>query len=113
MPAKAFLEKIDKKTLQLNVFGTDDFGSDKWVLGAQFLMNYYSIYDYKNKRMGLIESNREVVTKPMVVQKKVNNSTANISKNATMVVAKNATNASNAKNLTMAVVKNFTNSTIK
>ena len=27
-----------------------------WVLGDIFLQNYYSIYDFPNKQMGLIES---------------------------------------------------------
>lgn len=27
-----------------------------WVLGDQFLQNYYSIYDFKEKKIGLVES---------------------------------------------------------
>jgi len=27
-----------------------------WILGDIFLQNYYSIYDYPGKRMGLVES---------------------------------------------------------
>lgn len=31
-------------------------GDDYWVLGAQFLQNYYSVYDFKNNKIGLAES---------------------------------------------------------
>jgi len=31
-------------------------GSQNWLLGAQFLQNYYSIFDYDNKKVGLIRS---------------------------------------------------------
>lgn len=31
-------------------------GEEYWVMGAQFLQNYYSIYDFKDKRIGLVES---------------------------------------------------------
>ena len=27
----------------------------KWVVGVQFLQNFYSIFDYQNKKIGLIE----------------------------------------------------------
>ena len=27
-----------------------------WVLGAQFLQNYYSMYDFKEHKIGLVES---------------------------------------------------------
>jgi hypothetical protein len=36
-----------------------------WVLGAQFLQNYYSIYDFKDHKIGLVES----VTSRMIGQK--------------------------------------------
>jgi len=36
-----------------------------WVLGAQFLQNYYSMYDFKEHKIGLIES----VTSRMITQK--------------------------------------------
>ena len=39
---------------------TEKFGvnaaTQYWILGDIFLQNYYSIYDYPNKRIGLIES---------------------------------------------------------
>uniref|UniRef100_A0A7S3CH47 Peptidase A1 domain-containing protein n=1 Tax=Strombidium rassoulzadegani TaxID=1082188 RepID=A0A7S3CH47_9SPIT len=31
-------------------------GEEYWVLGAQFLQNYYSIYDFKSKKIGLVQS---------------------------------------------------------
>ena len=36
-----------------------------WVLGAQFLQNYYSMYDFKEHKIGLVES----VTSRMINQK--------------------------------------------
>ena len=36
-------------------FGNGD-PTDYWVLGDIFLKNYYSIYDYPNKQVGLIAS---------------------------------------------------------
>lgn len=29
----------------------------EWIIGDQFLQNYYSIFDFKNKRIGFVESN--------------------------------------------------------
>ena len=31
-------------------------GEEVWTLGAQFLQNYLSIYDFKNLKVGLVES---------------------------------------------------------
>jgi len=31
-------------------------GEEYWVLGAQFLQNYYTMYDFKQKKVGLVES---------------------------------------------------------
>jgi hypothetical protein len=28
----------------------------KWVIGVQFLQNFYSIFDIANKKVGLVES---------------------------------------------------------
>jgi len=36
--------------------GSKQKGEDYWVLGAQFLKNYYSMYDFKQKKIGLVES---------------------------------------------------------
>ena len=36
-------------------------GEEYWVLGAQFLQNYYSVYDFKNGKVGLVESKTSVL----------------------------------------------------
>jgi len=33
-----------------------DSGSTNWLLGDQFLQNYYSIYDFDKKKIGLVEA---------------------------------------------------------
>lgn len=33
-----------------------DSGSTNWLLGDQFLQNFYSIYDFDKKRVGLVEA---------------------------------------------------------
>ena len=38
----------------IGIMGDDN--SEYWVLGAQFLQNYYSIYDFKTKKIGFVES---------------------------------------------------------
>ena len=40
---------VDEKSKAENV--------GEWIIGDQFLQNYYSIFDYHNKRIGFIESN--------------------------------------------------------
>ena len=37
---------------------TDEY----WVLGAQFLQNYYSVYDFQNAKIGLVESITSVIS---------------------------------------------------
>jgi len=32
------------------------YGEDYWVMGDQFMQSYYTIYDHKNWRVGLVES---------------------------------------------------------
>ena len=36
-------------------------GDDYWILGVQFLKNFYTIYDFKNKKVGLVESKTSVI----------------------------------------------------
>lgn len=36
-------------------------GEEYWVLGAQFLQNYYTIYDFGKKQIGLVESKTSVI----------------------------------------------------
>ena len=38
-------------------------GEEYWVMGAQFLQNYYSIYDFKEKKVGLVLSTTSRVDK--------------------------------------------------
>ena len=33
------------------------YGEDYWVMGDQFMQQFYTIYDHKNWRVGLVESN--------------------------------------------------------
>ena len=33
------------------------YGEDYWVMGDQFMQAYYTIFDNKNWRVGLVESN--------------------------------------------------------
>ena len=68
MPPPAYImPQINKQTNTVQCFllltpwdfaglGAKQPGEDYWVLGAQFLKNYYSIYDFKNKKIGLVES---------------------------------------------------------
>ena len=39
-------------------------GEEYWVLGAQFLQNYYTMYDFKQKRVGIVESVSSTLNKP-------------------------------------------------
>lgn len=36
-------------------------GEEAWVLGAQFLQNYYTIYNFNTKKIGLVESASSLV----------------------------------------------------
>ena len=62
LPKESYMEKEGGngcRTLRLTPssehFGRSDSAS-YWVLGAIFLQNYYSIYDFKNNQIGLVES---------------------------------------------------------
>jgi len=62
MPVESYIERKSTQEegpqckLLLHPYDTS-YGSDsKWVLGAQFLQNYYSIYDFSKRRIGLIKS---------------------------------------------------------
>ena len=35
-------------------------GEEYWVLGAQFLQNYYSVYDFGKSKIGLVESSSSI-----------------------------------------------------
>lgn len=62
MPVDSYIKRMegedneDKCQLLLHPYETS-YGSDsKWVLGAQFLQKYYSIYDFQRRRIGLVEA---------------------------------------------------------
>ena len=63
MPPTAYM-KFDDKLKKFVLFVTPwqfsgmggQKGEEYWILGAQFLQNYYSIYDFKNNKIGLVES---------------------------------------------------------
>ena len=74
LPKESFLKPIEQNIYsQINakdkqykltlVPYSTDFGSNHnsryWVLGAAFLHNYYSIYDFNTMRVGLVESKGE------------------------------------------------------
>lgn len=59
MPVSSYIKKDDTSgecKLLLHPYDTSVGSDSKWVLGAEFLQNYYSIYDFKQRRIGLIES---------------------------------------------------------
>ena len=41
-----------------------------WVLGAQFLQNYYTMYDFKDKKIGLVESSTSTINDEIKLIKK-------------------------------------------
>ena len=60
LPKEAYMEPRDGGYKLKLVPNETNFGRDKssnyWVMGAIFLHNYYSIYDYKDMKMGFIEA---------------------------------------------------------
>lgn len=67
LPKESYMEKQGNgcNTLRLTP-STEHFGrsesSNYWVLGAIFLQNYYSIYDFPNNLVGLIEAKGQAST---------------------------------------------------
>ena len=61
MPVESYLKRIDDDTCELLLHPYEtSYGSDsKWVMGISFLQHYYSIFDFKNKRIGLIPAKNE------------------------------------------------------
>ena len=64
MPKQAYM-KLDEKRpgialLMLTPWQFKGLGKEKgeeyWILGTQFLQNYYTIYHFGQKKIGLIES---------------------------------------------------------
>ena len=70
MPIQAFMkldgDYVNSSWLLLTPW--DEFGGlggkpgeeNYWVLGAQFLQNYYSIYDFGKSKIGLVESSSSI-----------------------------------------------------
>jgi hypothetical protein len=58
MPVDSYIKRIDDEKCQLLLHPYEtDFGNEsKWVMGAEFLNKYYSIFDIENNRIGLIEA---------------------------------------------------------
>ena len=66
LPESAFIKKSENMSndnaawLLLQPWDSAGLGLDKsedaWVLGDLFLQNYYSVYDYDKKKIGLVES---------------------------------------------------------
>lgn len=57
LPVRSFLKRKDNGACTLLMYPNDVSQSVefKWVMGDLFMQNYYSIFDYKNKRIGLID----------------------------------------------------------
>lgn len=61
LPVSHYIQKIpdaEERNCKLLLHPYDtSFGSDnKWVLGVQFLQQFYSIFDFENHRIGLVAS---------------------------------------------------------
>lgn len=56
MPVESYIKRLDEDNCELLLHPYEtSYGSDsKWVMGVSFLQNYYSIYDYKQKKIGLV-----------------------------------------------------------
>lgn len=64
LPVGAYLKKKTdapgKCTLLMHPFDVSTGVESKWVMGDQFMQNFYSIFDYKQKRIGLVEPATEI-----------------------------------------------------
>ena len=38
-------------------------GEEYWLLGGKFLQNYYTVFDFESKKIGLIESKTSEISK--------------------------------------------------
>lgn len=61
LPPQSYLKENDNQKYKLTmVSNPTSFGSKAqeryWVMGAQFFHYYYSIYDFNNMKVGLIEA---------------------------------------------------------
>jgi len=57
LPVRSYLKRRDDGKCVLLMHPNDvSLGVEsKWVMGDLFMQNFYSIFDYKNKRIGLID----------------------------------------------------------
>ena len=58
IPVSAFLRKNDETKCTLLMYPNDDTSltvDQKWVVGDTFLSNFYSIFDWKQKKVGLVQ----------------------------------------------------------
>lgn len=61
LPKESYMEQTSPGVGKMKILPNDiNFGSSSssayWVMGAIFLHNYYSIYDFKQMKMGLVEA---------------------------------------------------------
>ena len=71
MPKEAYMEyKADKNLVRcfllispqdFSGMGAKSKDEEYWVLGVQFLKNYYTMYDFQQKKIGLVESKTSVL----------------------------------------------------
>ena len=62
MPRETYIKDKGEGKCQLLLNPNDmqigaRYGEDYWVMGDQFMQAYYTIFDNKNWRVGLVESN--------------------------------------------------------
>ena len=62
LPKESYMEETSPGVGKMKILPSDiNFGKESssayWVMGAIFLHNYYSIYDFKEMKMGLVEAN--------------------------------------------------------
>ena len=64
MPRESYIKDQGEGKCQLLLNPNDmqigaRYGEDYWVMGDQFMQSYYTIFDHKNWRVGLVESNNQ------------------------------------------------------
>lgn len=64
MPRETYMKNIGQGKCELLLNPNDmqigaRYGEDYWVMGDQFMQQYYTIYDHKKWRVGFVESNNK------------------------------------------------------
>jgi hypothetical protein len=57
MPAKALIRQLDDGSCNLLMHPNEDTSlsvEQKWIVGDTFLRNFYTIFDWKNKKIALL-----------------------------------------------------------